>query len=88
LSDAMTREGDTPNVAATLDAGEQNCATLILNVRLSMQSLAPGEVLEVIAYDPSARLDLEAWTRMTGNSFLEMIDHEEFTACYLRKGET
>lgn len=87
-----TREGTLSNdarrdlpVAAQLDAGADNCATLILNVRHAMQSLSPGEVLEVVAYDPSAHLDLEAWSRMTGHPWLGMTDHGEFAIYYLQK---
>ena len=70
---------------ATLDAGEQNCATLILNVRAALVPLAPGEVLAVVAYDPSAQLDLRAWGRMTGHVYLGMVDHGTHAIYHLRK---
>jgi tRNA 2-thiouridine synthesizing protein A len=72
-------------VAAVLDAGEQNCAQLILNTRASIERLAAGEILAVFAYDPSAQLDLRAWCRMTGHSYLGMDDHDLFAIYYLRK---
>lgn len=72
-------------VAATLDAGEQNCATLILNVRRAIESLAAGDILAVTAYDPSAQLDLLAWSRMTGHGYLGMEDHGPFAVYYLKK---
>ena len=72
-------------IAARLDAGEQNCAVLILNVRKAVEPLVPGAILEVIAYDPSAQLDLRAWSRMTGHAYLDMVDHGSYAAYYLRK---
>lgn len=72
-------------MAATLDAGEQNCATLVLNVRTAIESLAPGQILAVMAYDPSAQLDLRAWSRMTGHGYLGMEDRGPFAVYYLRK---
>lgn len=72
-------------VAATLDAGEENCATLILHVRAALAPLEPGAVLEVLAYDPSAQLDLRAWSRMTGHGYLGMVDHGTYACYYLRK---
>jgi tRNA 2-thiouridine synthesizing protein A len=71
--------------AATLDAGEQNCATLILNVRAAIEPLSPGDVLQIVAYDPSAQLDLRAWSRMTGHGYLGMCDHGTYAVYYLRK---
>ena len=76
---------DTCPAVATLDAGEQNCATLILNVRAALVPLAPGEVLAVVAYDPSAQLDLRAWSRMTGHVYLGMDDCGTHAIYYLRK---
>ena len=70
---------------ATLDAGEQNCAALIMHVRKAIAPLAPGEILAVVAYDPSAPLDLRAWSRMTGHGYVTMEDHGDHTIHYLRK---
>lgn len=72
-------------VSATLDAGAQNCATLILGVRQAITSLASNDVLAVVAYDASADLDLQAWCRMTGNHFLGKRDHGYFAIYYLEK---
>jgi tRNA 2-thiouridine synthesizing protein A len=73
------------SVAATLDAGEQNCATLILNVKQALEPMTAGEILAVVAYDPSAELDLRAWTRMTGHEYLGREDHGQFAIYHLRK---
>ncbi|HUG15362.1 MAG TPA: sulfurtransferase TusA family protein [Thermomicrobiales bacterium] len=75
-------------VADTLDAGEENCATLILNVRAAIDPLLPDEILAVVAYDPSAQLDLRAWSRMTGHGYLGMDDYDEYAVYYLRKRGT
>jgi tRNA 2-thiouridine synthesizing protein A len=90
IKDAISsgaRMGDSPGhvVAARLDAGEENCATLILHVRAAIMPLEPGEVLEVRAYDPSAQLDLRSWCSMTGHGYLGMEDHGEFATYYLRR---
>jgi tRNA 2-thiouridine synthesizing protein A len=58
---------------------------LIMNVRKAIASLAPGAILAVIAYDPSAQLDLRAWSRMTGHEYLRMEVHGTHTIYYLRK---
>jgi tRNA 2-thiouridine synthesizing protein A len=75
-------------VAAMLNAGEQTCATLIMSVRQAITPLAPGEILAVVSYDPSARLDLPAWSRMTGHDYQGIDEHENHTIHYLRKRGT
>ena len=89
MSDASRTRTDLneQQVDATLDAGAQNCATLILNVRKALAPLAPGRVLQVIAYDPSAELDLHAWSRMTGHRYLGMEKHDSHAVYYVRKRE-
>ena len=86
LSGAGHRQRADLIVADTVDVGSANCATLILHVRSAMKELESGQVLEVIAYDPTSQLDLEAWCRMTGNDYLTLADRKDYQAHYLRKG--
>lgn len=72
-------------VATTLDTGEQTCETLIRSIRQAIAPLQPGAVLAVRSGDPSARLDLPAWCRMTGHGYLGSDDHETHSIHYLRK---
>jgi tRNA 2-thiouridine synthesizing protein A len=55
---------------ATLDAGETGCGELTLLIFQSMKTLAPGQTLEVLAYDLAAAMDIPAWCRSTGNQLL------------------
>jgi tRNA 2-thiouridine synthesizing protein A len=52
------------------DAGDMSCGDLVLALRLRLESLSAGALLEVIAHDPAAREDLPAWCRMTDNRLL------------------
>ena len=87
LSSGDHRKPEDPVIAARLDAGSANCATLILNVRNAMRAMRAGQVLEVIAYDPTSQLDLEAWCRMTGNRYLSVTTRETYQLHYLEKKE-
>ncbi|CAN5514861.1 hypothetical protein BH23CHL2_BH23CHL2_18550 [soil metagenome] len=73
------------DVAATLDAGERTCAALIASIRDAIAPLQPGTILAILSRDPSARLDLPAWCRMTGHGYLGSDDHETHAIHYLRK---
>ena len=72
-------------IAATLDVGADNCATLILHVRRAIMPLAPGAILAVAAYDPSAQVDLRCWCEMTGHRYLGRSDHDDYSTYYLQR---
>jgi len=57
-------------VDATLDAGPTGCGELLVLIHRRMRGLAPGQVVEVQAYDLGAREDLPAWCRMTGHQLI------------------
>lgn len=84
----IERDPDGNPVAETLDAGEQNCATLVLSVRKAINTLEPEQILAVVAYDPSAQLDLRAWSRMTGHRFLSMEQHDTHATIFIKKKGT
>jgi tRNA 2-thiouridine synthesizing protein A len=49
------------------DAGDMGCGELVLELRLRMKTLQPGEQLHLIARDPGALEDLPAWCGLTGH---------------------
>ncbi len=64
-----------------LDAGAENCGRLIGLVTEAMAQLEAGQILGVVAYDPSSQVDLAAWCRLTGHwlrSVTPVVDHLEF----------
>jgi TusA-related sulfurtransferase len=55
------------NADVQLDAGETGCNELIMLIFQTMKPMASGEILEVLAYDQVADIDIMAWCRTTGN---------------------
>lgn len=53
-----------------LDAGETGCGELALLIFQKMKTLTPGQIMEVMAYDLAAEVDIPAWCRTTGNILL------------------
>ena len=53
--------------AAEWDAGDLGCGDLVLELRVRMQALAPGQTLLLTARDPGAPADLPAWCGLTGH---------------------
>ena len=58
---------------ARWDAGETGCGQLIVGIRRAVERLAPGEVLEVVARDPSAAIDIGVWCGMTGHRLVSAV---------------
>lgn len=55
----------------TLDAKGLNCPLPILRAKKALQTLPPGGTLEVLATDPGAVKDFQAFCRTTGNELVE-----------------
>ena len=57
--------------STVLDARGLKCPMPIVRTAQQIKSLAPGELLEVLATDPGSVADFGAWSRSTGNSIVE-----------------
>jgi tRNA 2-thiouridine synthesizing protein A len=55
----------------TLDAKGLNCPLPILRAKKALQGLKPGATLEVLATDPGAVKDFQAFCRTTGHELVE-----------------
>ncbi len=55
-------------VADSWDAGALGCGELVMQLRSRMLALEPGEVLELIATDDGAVIDIPAWCSLTGHA--------------------
>ncbi|CAA6804853.1 MAG: Preprotein translocase subunit TatC [uncultured Thiotrichaceae bacterium] len=63
-----------------LDARGLNCPLPILRTKKSMNGMAAGEVLKVVATDPGSVKDMEAYARQTGNEIVGSAEETgEFT---------
>ena len=54
-----------------LDASGLNCPLPILRAKKTLAGMNSGQVLHIIATDPGAVKDFEAFSKQTGNSLLE-----------------
>jgi tRNA 2-thiouridine synthesizing protein A len=55
----------------TLDAKGLNCPLPILRAKKALSTLPPGGTLEILATDPGAVKDFEAFSRTTGHELVE-----------------
>lgn len=68
-----------------LDAGQAGCGELTMLIFQAMKALAPGQTLEVCAYDLAAAMDIPAWCRSTGNLLVKVQTDAQPQRFLLRK---
>lgn len=61
----------------TLDTSGLTCPIPILKTKKALAAIAPGETLAVIATDPAAPKDIEAFCRATGHALLEKFERDD-----------
>ncbi len=54
-----------------LDASGLNCPLPILRAKKALSSLSAGQILHIVATDPGAVKDFEAFAKQTGNELME-----------------
>jgi tRNA 2-thiouridine synthesizing protein A len=52
------------------DAGDLGCGELVLELRMRLHTMRPGQLLRLTARDSGAVEDLPAWCRMTGHTLV------------------
>ena len=59
---------------AESESSGSTCALLTPAIRAKLKELDSGQVLEVRVNDSTAREDIAAWCRLSGNELLAMVD--------------
>jgi tRNA 2-thiouridine synthesizing protein A len=74
------------NFDKELDARGLNCPLPILRAKKSLGELQSGQVLKIVATDPGAVKDFQAFAKQTGNELLSHSEaNKEFTFYMKRK---
>lgn len=60
-----------PVADAEWDAGDLGCGELVLELRMRMAELDPGQIIKVTARDPGAPADMPAWCGLTGHTLVD-----------------
>lgn len=67
----VLNKGASGHFAAEWDAGDSGCGDLVMELRVRLNAMKPGELMKLTARDPGAREDLPAWCRLTGHELVE-----------------
>ena len=75
----------TTTAATVLDTKGLACPLPILKAKRALREVAPGGVLQVLATDPGALKDFEAFCRTTGTQLLDWSEAGGVWTINLRK---
>ena len=74
------------NFDKDLDARGLNCPLPILRAKKALNDMQSGQVLKIVATDPGAVKDFQAFSKQTGNELLSQAEaNREFTFYMKRK---
>lgn len=61
---------ETPEPALELDCRGMHCPLPIIELARHLEEVAVGGTIAVVADDPAARPDVQAWCRMRGHAYV------------------
>jgi tRNA 2-thiouridine synthesizing protein A len=68
-----------------LDVRGLNCPLPILRAKKALADLASGKVLRVLATDPGAVKDFQAFAKQTGNQLLSHSEDDKIFTFFMKK---
>ncbi len=69
----------------TLDCSGMLCPVPVIKTSKAIKEMQIGQVLKMVATDPGAPADMEAWSRQTGNELVDSHKEGEKFVFYLRR---
>ena len=73
------------NYDKEFDASGLACPLPIVKTKKSLDDMAPGQVLRVVATDPGSVCDMAAFAEQTGNALLEQSTEDSKYVFFLKK---
>ena len=69
----------------TLDCTGMLCPVPVIKTSKAIKELQVGQVLQMVATDPGAPADMEAWSRQTGNELLDSHKEDDKYIFFFRR---
>jgi tRNA 2-thiouridine synthesizing protein A len=76
---------ETPKADRVLDCSGLSCPLPVIKTSKAIKELEIGQVLQMIATDPGAPPDMEAWCRQTGNEMVQSYQENGKFVFFLRR---
>jgi len=68
-----------------LDCTQMLCPIPVIKTSKAIKEIQVGQVLKMVATDPGAPPDMEAWARQTGNQLLDFHQEDGKLIFYFRR---
>jgi tRNA 2-thiouridine synthesizing protein A len=75
----------TLSIDREVDARGLNCPLPILRTKKALNDMKSGQVLRILATDPSALRDFQAFAKQTGNELLQYVEQDGVLSFLLRR---
>jgi TusA-related sulfurtransferase len=69
----------------TVDARGLSCPMPVVRTKKAIDTLQPGQVLELLATDKGSMKDVQAWAASTGHEVLETVEQDGVFTFYIRR---
>lgn len=76
---------NTAGAATSLDMTGYFCPEPVIRVNREISRVGVGEILELLADDPSSRSDIESWARRTGHELLSTEREDDHFRFLIRR---
>ena len=70
----------------TLDAKGLVCPMPLLKSKKVIDTLEPGQILEVLGTDEGSKIDLPGWCERVGHTYLGVKEEGSYLKFYIKKG--
>jgi TusA-related sulfurtransferase len=70
---------------AFIDCTGFYCPVPLYETRKKINELGDGQILKLVADDPTSEIDLKAWSRTTGNEILRLTKEKDKITYYIKK---
>jgi tRNA 2-thiouridine synthesizing protein A len=75
----------TVSIDREVDARGLNCPLPILRTKKALNDMKSGQVLRILATDPTALRDFQAFAKQTGNELLQHVEQDGVFTFLLRR---
>jgi tRNA 2-thiouridine synthesizing protein A len=75
----------TLSIDREVDARGLNCPLPILRTKKALNDMKSGQVLRILATDPSALRDFQAFAKQTGDELLQHVEQDGVFSFLLRR---
>ena len=77
---------DTIRADKTLDAKGLLCPMPLLKAKRVIDTLEPGQILEILGSDEGSKVDLPGWCKRVGHTYLGVKEEGNYFKFYIKKG--